>query len=359
MILHIPVTEQKKDDKCILEYHDERINDRLMLPILKISYQYFILQYGTMSAIIQQYNVEKLRIILREYFDKFIEYHLQKMINNVTIDSSLFGIQFLSVDKHIYFKFQSILRRLELRFKSLTETIFIYRNQLIWSGLNQADTTLLYSFFRLYYWPHFKRMYDTSTIQYFTVNSSANPTDELSSSTNITSQKFFIGNLSLPHSIIVIHYNLFTTFCVFHNDNDLSNNEKTSRAIELFQKDLEIILPSFDEYLQKKHPMLDSTVKNVYFNKINMAYSATIDWKKETNNMISNVMNTLAEDLQWFHPSGEVMVKRENDPWIIAKRSDMRELFMIVNQKSANLKDIRDKMKQIFSTQFNSIFLLE
>ena len=34
------------------------------------------------------------------------------------------------------------------------------------------------------------------------------------------------------------------------------------------------------------------------------------------------------------------MVKRENDPWIIAKRSDMRELIIVVNQRNANLKEI-------------------
>ncbi len=34
------------------------------------------------------------------------------------------------------------------------------------------------------------------------------------------------------------------------------------------------------------------------------------------------------------------MVKRENDPWIISKRSDMRELLVVVNQRNANLKEI-------------------
>jgi hypothetical protein len=40
------------------------------------------------------------------------------------------------------------------------------------------------------------------------------------------------------------------------------------------------------------------------------------------------------------------MVKRENDPWIIAKRSDMRELMIIVNQRTANLKEINGKKKR-------------
>ncbi|CAF1078394.1 unnamed protein product [Adineta steineri] len=242
MTLHVPVIKQKKDDKIITEYYDEHINDRLMLTILKMSYEYFVLQYGTMSTLIHRNSVDELRYIL-----KFIQYHIHNMIRDVTIDSSYFGIQYLAIDRRFVFKFQTILRRFQLHLPSIKEMIFIYRDQLIWSGLNQDDTITIYSFFRLYYWPHIK-------------------------------------NLS-------------------HTTNIRSNRELTSPA--------------------------------------------------------NHLTNTLAEDVQWFHPTGEIMVKRENDPWIIAKRSDMRELLVIVNQKSANLKEISDKIKQIFSTQFNNILLLE
>ena len=78
--------------------------------------------------------------------------------------------------------------------------------------------------------------------------------------------------------------------------------------------------------------------------------------------------------------TGEVMVKRENDPWIVAKRSDMQELIVTINQKNANLKEIRgrklfelntkkkqdqfilyylDRVKQLFTVQFNNILLLK
>ncbi|CAF4532770.1 unnamed protein product [Rotaria sp. Silwood1] len=70
MTLHIPVIERKKDDKLITDYLDENINDRIMLPILKMSYRYFILQHGTMSTIIQQGGIEELRNVLKQYFDK-------------------------------------------------------------------------------------------------------------------------------------------------------------------------------------------------------------------------------------------------------------------------------------------------
>jgi len=54
------------------------------------------------------------------------------MIYKVKIDSSFFGLEFLPIEKRIYVKIQSILRRLESRFTSLKETFFLYGNQIIW-----------------------------------------------------------------------------------------------------------------------------------------------------------------------------------------------------------------------------------
>ncbi|CAF4818558.1 unnamed protein product, partial [Rotaria sp. Silwood1] len=293
----------------------------------------------------------------------FIQHHLHTIIRDATLDTSFFGIQFLPVEKKLYLKLQSILRRLELRFSSLKETLFLYKDQLIWSGLSQDDTSLVYSFFRLYYWPHIKTLLNSSIAQYLTIDTTANLADELIISSNSTSeiyQAFFLGNPLTPYRVLVININLITIFCFFHDDDDIINNEDVdSQIVDTLKKDLDTMLPSFEEHLRKKYPSTDITVRTIYYNKINMAHSSTIDWTREPNNSMAGVMNTLAEDMQWFHPSGEIMVKRENDPWIISKRSDMRELLIVVNQKNANLKEISDKVKQIFATQFSNILLIE
>ena len=73
------------------------------------------------------------------------------------------------------------------------------------------------------------------------------------------------------------------------------------------------------------------------------------------------------------------MVKRDNDPWVVYKRSYMRELLLVINQRNANLKEINgknihknmmkkknkhfilhlDKIKQIIATQFSNILFIE
>ena len=43
----------------------------------------------------------------------------------------------------------------------------------------------------------------------------------------------------------------------------------------------------------------DNNVRTVYYNRMNMAHSSTVDWSREPINSMAGMMNTLAEDMQW------------------------------------------------------------
>lgn len=68
------------------------------------------------------------------------------MIRDATLDTSYLGVQFLPVEKKLYLRLQSILRRLELRFTTLKETFFLYKDQLIWY-FNLELWLIMFSFF--------------------------------------------------------------------------------------------------------------------------------------------------------------------------------------------------------------------
>jgi len=40
-------------------------------------------------------------------------------------------------------------------------------------------------------------------------------------------------------------------------------------------------------------------MQNVYLNKQNMLYTSTIQWNRDSQNHMINLMNSIAEDLQW------------------------------------------------------------
>ena len=59
------------------------------------------------------------------------------------------------------------------------------------------------------------------------------------------------------------------------------------------------------------------------------------------------------------NPSGEIFVKSGKDYWIACKKSDLREVYVIVCQKNANLILIDDEVKQLCNTHFSNIFFME
>lgn len=112
--------------------------------------------------------------------------------------------------------------------------------------------------------------------------------------------------------------NYFLLFFLYIEDEYLPDHEIIPSITEVFEKDFNTMLPEFEECVRTKYPTFvllkfffsnkiffcsyrtDTLVKNVYFNKNNMAHATTIDWKQEPHNNITGVMNAISEDLQWY-----------------------------------------------------------
>ena len=43
---------------------------------------------------------------------------------------------------------------------------------------------------------------------------------------------------------------------------------------------------------------------------------------------------------------GETIVKTASDNWVVGKRSDQREFYVVINQKNANLIEINGKIHE-------------
>ena len=54
---------------------------------------------------------------------------------------------------------------------------------------------------------------------------------------------------------------------------------------------------------------------------------------------------------------GEVMVRTTNDRWIVGRKSDQREFYVIFDNKNAHLIEINEEVKKLGSTYFQNIFL--
>jgi len=50
-------------------------------------------------------------------------------------------------------------------------------------------------------------------------------------------------------------------------------------------------------------------------------------------------------------------VGTQNDGWVVGRKSDQREFYVIFDQKSAHLIEINEEVKKLRSTYFNNIFI--
>lgn len=105
----------------------------------------------------------------------------------------------------------------------------------------------------------------------------------------------------------------------------------------------------------------NNTPKFIYFNQLNLAYKSTVhlDNRQAGNICVSQEALKLMVDMHsnklGMSATGETIVKTMNDYWIVRKLSNMREFYIVIHQKNANLGDINGK---IYIKSVTYIFVL-
>ena len=100
--------------------------------------------HGKMSSIVAEKGVEALRAIANDFFTKYLRFFNPD--TDLSLLESLEGIAFMPVDKNVYLRIISFNNLIGNTFGQIRETVFLYRDQLLWSGLEQDDIQVLYHF---------------------------------------------------------------------------------------------------------------------------------------------------------------------------------------------------------------------
>ena len=69
-------------------------------------------------------------------------------IHDCDIMNTFNGMQFMSLDRTMFLKTQSLLNLLEEKLPILDKTVIMYHDQVIWSGLDQEDISIIYNHLR-------------------------------------------------------------------------------------------------------------------------------------------------------------------------------------------------------------------
>ncbi|XP_030788080.1 vacuolar fusion protein CCZ1 homolog B isoform X7 [Rhinopithecus roxellana] len=315
MVVRNPIIEkQSKDGKPVIEYQEEELLDKVYSSVLQQCYSMYKLFNGTFLKAMEDGGVELLKERLEKFFHRYLQtLHLQ----SCDLLDIFGGISFFPLDKMTYLKIQSFINRMEESLNIVKYTAFLYNDQLIWSGLEQDDMRILYKYLTTSLFPRHIEPEAMSAAVCFMIDASIQPTLDFCRR---------LDSVVGPQLTV-----LASDICEQFNINKrMSGSEKE---------------PQF---------------KFIYFNHMNLAEKSTVHMRKTPSVSLTSVhpdlmkiLGDINSDFTRVDEDEEIIVKAMSDYWVVGKKSDRRELYVILNQKNANLIEVNGRSCQVHVAVYN------
>ncbi|KAK6170283.1 hypothetical protein SNE40_018709 [Patella caerulea] len=346
MTVSIPFSEKTKDGQSYIEYRDDDVQDSV--------YQ---------AVLLQTYKMFKYLLTLKLHQSDLLD-----VFN---------GIYFLPLDKNTYLQIQCLINRLEATFPIVKYTAFLYNDQLVWSGLEQDDMRTMYKYLTTSLFPtHLDQELQGATTRTSTSSQGSGhfgkfvtgPTnlDDPDSQGKIP-RVFIHSEIDNEECFLLVYKALSATICMLINVNSTMNFDFYRKTDSFLGPQMSKLASDITEQYPKRSAAsnADTQFKFIYFNHMNLAQKTTlhIDIRKLSGvNIPQETLRLLGDinaDLTRNNEDGETIVKTASDFWVVGKKSDQREFYVVINQKNANLIEINEEVKKLCSTHLNSIFFLD
>ncbi|XP_021927483.1 vacuolar fusion protein CCZ1 homolog isoform X2 [Zootermopsis nevadensis] len=378
MTVGIPFVTKVKDGTEYFEYQSDDVQDNVYLAVLRQSYQMFRLFKGSFTSILSNSrgDVIHLKHKLDHFFSRYL---LTLKLNHSDILDIFQGIQFLPLDKQTFLHVQCFVNLIEATFAQVKYTAFLYNDQLVWSGLEPEDMQVVYRYLVTSLLPahletelqggsmprHPSSPFLSSHYGRF-VTGPANLQDASGGTGKVP--KVYVNNDATPEIYhLVVYRALSATVCLFI-EGSLHLNLDLFKRLDIFLgPQLTTLVSEVAEQCGRQAAginanSLDPSPKFVYFNKLNLAQKSTVhlDSRRTGNVAVTpEVLRLLADinaDKARMSTTGETILKTMTDYWVVGKVSNLREFYVVIHQKNANLIEINDEVKRLSDSQLKSIF---
>eukprot|EP00051_Salpingoeca_urceolata_P028116 m.485073 g.485073 ORF g.485073 m.485073 type:complete len:490 (+) comp23651_c0_seq1:273-1742(+) len=395
MSITVPCTQRTKDGKFIVEYHDDQLQDLVLKAMLKQTYRMYKLFNGPMAPVVAQSGrdaiVEKLEMFFPQYLHTID-------LSSADLLGAFNGIQFLPLDKNTYLRIQSFINLTEETFPQIKYTVFLFNDHLVWSGLEQGDMRILFKYLTggLLAASTASRA-SAGAASGLTSPSSAtgvdNPSVAASPSASASLRRgegvFITGpeDLSDPESAVhaprlfvtlpdeseqlhlIIYQCGAVTYCCLIDGDAVMDLDFYKHLHEFVEKPLQKLGDGIAEQQAKRTPMaasLDVQYRYLYFNYMNLAQKSSFlsMTRKGTQQQVPSAclqyITAMHEEFEKSPEDNEMILKTQNDIWIVGVKSDQRELYVVfLNQKNAHLVEISEEIRRLSRAQFNNIFFID
>ncbi|XP_076651897.1 vacuolar fusion protein CCZ1 isoform X1 [Halictus rubicundus] len=374
MIVGLPYMCKEKDGNTYIEYQHDEVSSSVCQAILKQAYVMFRLFMGSFDTIINEPECGSITLLKHKLEHFYSRYLMSLKIHNSDILDVFQGLQFLPLDKITFLRVQCFMNLIEAMFSQVKYTAFLYNDQVVWSGLEPEDMQVVYNYLvGTLLQAHLEKELHGGSMprnspspftsshygKFVTGPSNINEPNLIGKSPTV-----FINYSTKPISLYLVVYRaLSATICLFVDS-------KTSLLIDFFKSLDSFLGPQLTTLVSSvaeqcaKHVVVtpESCTKYLYFNKLNLAYKSTIHLD---NRRCSNVLTTpevlrvitdIYNDTNKLKEAGEIVIKTMSGYWVVGKLSNLREFFVVIQQKSANFIEIEEEVKRLCDKQLKSIF---
>ena len=374
MTLSIPCNEKiLKDGSRALEYFQENVQDLVLQSVLQQAYSMFRLFNGPYSMILKKSGLELLKEKLQYFYSRYLQ-----TLNFAQFDilDIYHGVSFLPVDKVNFLRVQSFANLVETTFPCIHHTCFLYNDQLLWTTIDQDDMRILYKYLTTSLFPATGDTENAGQSNHSNLMNSSNPGRFLTASiesietlpnTPKRAPRLFVStDNELNEYYLIVYKSGNASICL------MIKTQPQQPTVDFYMKlhaflgvQLAHLSLKIAEQLSKNQmSQSDQQYRFLYFNQMNLAVKTSIHAKKssQVTSVTPDMMKLLVDihsDFNQISDDGEMIMKNLADCWIVGRRFDNREFFVILNQKNASLVDISEEVKRLISTSFNSLFFLD
>ncbi|XP_025235509.1 vacuolar fusion protein CCZ1 homolog B isoform X1 [Theropithecus gelada] len=366
MVVRNPIIEkQSKDGKPVIEYQEEELLDKVYSSVLQQCYSMYKLFNGTFLKAMEDGGVELLKERLEKFFHRYLQtLHLQ----SCDLLDIFGGISFFPLDKMTYLKIQSFINRVEESLNIVKYTAFLYNDQLIWSGLEQDDMRILYKYLTTSLFPrHMEpelagrdspiRAEMPGNLQHYG-RFLTGPLNLNDPDAKCRFPKIFVNTHDAYEELHLIVYKAMSAAVCFMIDASIQPTLDFCRRLDsVVGPQLTVLASDICEQFNINKRMSGSEkepqFKFIYFNHMNLAEKSTVHMRKTPSVSLTSVhpdlmkiLGDINSDFTRVDEDEEIIVKAMSDYWVVGKKSDRRELYVILNQKNANLIEVNGKRGQ-------------
>ncbi|KAM9969800.1 hypothetical protein ACTFIR_001637 [Dictyostelium discoideum] len=343
-----------KDNKR--EYIEDEVDDIILMKTIQQIYQTWQTFNGSIMSLASKTSYDNVRKRLESFVKPYIQ---QIQFDQLDLFTSLDGIKFLPLNKNVYLTIFGYINSVDLHFQSTLSSfrfgLVLYKDNLILSSLEQNETRILYN-------------YLINMVKVGPDINSSNSMIVKNNSNNIPIWQtkgvrtgFMIQKDSLPMVWLggkpqaMIVYEQKDTFLLFLIDpSDLPQLPFEDLSASLVQN-FEFVNLTLEQHYAKK-ANFDEQYKYIYFNQMNLAIRSPIKPKgPELNKETMKLLNEIHADFEGGL-SSEIIVKTQQDRWIVAKKIDFREFYIMFDNKNSSILEINEEVKNATTKFFKFLF---